>query len=362
LLHQQTPNSTIFSSAEWVDAWLSTVGRSTQSHFLIAQNGEQPVAICLLTESFVKRGPFRIKTIWFGTAGEPEADSVYVEYVDILCLPGYESAFAKALHKHLQSMDWDEFILPRMQLSEGLREIRSSAHPAKVDVEVHYSRFVNLHEFRLKETPFEATLSQKLRKQIRQSLRFYNRDAPLALEVASTAQRATELLDHLADLHEASWRDRGLERGAFGSEQFRAFHRRFLESTYNAGHIQLARAFSGDTTVGIIYNIVDQGTVYFYQSGLAYLENKQIKPGFVCQVLCIEDAAAKNLHRYDFMCGDTPYKQRLANCSRTLQTVTIQRNSLKMRFIEKLRILVRKLRHFRSWHKRDQVEYEPEEQ
>lgn len=344
-IYNQLPEATAFSCAEWVDAWLSTVGRTTSAEFLQFEEGHAPIAICLLAKSQVRRGPFSVSTHWFGTAGEPETDSVFVEFGDILCRPGREAAFAEAFLAFVRDLNWDEFIFPRMNPSLALDAIIKSAADYEVLVEKIPSRFVNLDEFRDPVIAFEESLPRKLRQQLRQSFRIFQELGPVSLRAAASTEEAVTMLEELASLHEASWKARGFPRGAFGSEAFCEFHRQIIRSTFADGGVHLLRITAGQTVVGLVYNIVSRGISYYYQSGLSYHLNSRVKPGFISQVMCVNYSRDAGLKVYDFMGGDTPYKRELGKDSHDLITVTLRRQSLKMRGIETARTLNRYLKN-----------------
>ncbi|MCW5963106.1 MAG: GNAT family N-acetyltransferase [Bryobacterales bacterium] len=327
---------------------MTTVGCDTDAEFLLAEEGGRPLGICLLTRSVVKRGPFPVRTLWFGTAGEPEVDSVYVEFSDVLCLPGRETDYAAAIKTHIDRIPWDEFVLPRMNPSMALDALRGRFDKCDVIVDNLPSRFLDLDSFRNPDVAFEETLPRKLRQQIRQSFRIYEEEGPVTLRMAASAEEGIKMLDELAELHEASWQARGLARGAFGSDKFRQFHQQMIRRTHGSGGVQVAKIAAGERTIGLIYNLVSKGCAYFYQSGLAHHANNRVKPGFICQVLCVNASRDAGLRVYDFMGGDTPYKKELGKDYRDLITITVRRRSLKMKGIECLVTLRRRVRDRRK--------------
>jgi len=109
----------------------------------------------------------------------------------------------------------------------------------------------------------------------------------------------------------------------------RRFHRRLIERRLAAGEVQLARVRAGDTTIGCLYNFVWQGNVLFYQSGLAYESNSKLKPGLVCHALAVEHAARAGHRSYDFLAGQSRYKQSLSTGARELVWARLQQPRLR---------------------------------
>ena len=81
-------------SADWTEVWLSVYGDLVPHRFLMAIDGQDGrlVGICLVTEGIEQKdGPLPIRTLHIGTAGEPDADSVCVEYNRLLVEPQREA-------------------------------------------------------------------------------------------------------------------------------------------------------------------------------------------------------------------------------------------------------------------------------
>jgi CelD/BcsL family acetyltransferase involved in cellulose biosynthesis len=170
-------------------------------------------------------------------------------------------------------------------------------------------------------------LGGSTRSQIRRSQKLYGARGKLALEVAASPDQALTIFDELVALHRRSWRERG-SAGAF-VPFVHDFHRRLIERRFTTGEVQLARVRAGDTTVGCLYNFVWNGSVAFYQSGLAYETDGRLKPGLVCHALAVDHAARAGLRWYDFLAGGSRYKQSLATDARQLVWFRIQKPRLR---------------------------------
>ena len=166
----------------------------------------------------------------------------------------------------------------------------------------------------------------------------------MRVDVAANTADALRCLDRLAELHQETWTARGLP-GAFSSPSFVAFHRALIQRVFPLGGVQLLHVRAGTEDVGILYNFVHRGKVYFYQSGLRYRQDNAFKPGFVAQMAAINHALNSGLDEYDLMAGDQPYKRELAAGSRVLTWLVFERATTKMRVVHGLRMLRARLRH-----------------
>jgi CelD/BcsL family acetyltransferase involved in cellulose biosynthesis len=149
------------------------------------------------------------------------------------------------------------------------------------------------------------------------------------------------MIGEMITLHQRTWNARG-EPGAFTSARKVAFHQALIRRAFPRGAIQLLRVSAGQETIGILYNFLQNGKVYFYQSGLNYGEAKHLKPGLVAHASAIRYCLEQGLNEYDFLAGDARYKRSLAKDSRPLAWVVFSRPHFKLALIEFLRAIKRK--------------------
>lgn len=329
-----------FVGAEWVDAWVRAFGDRLRPEVLLFRSAGAVVACCLLVSRVQRRGPFSVRRTHLNTAGEDEQDEVAVEFNDLLCETGWERPVAFALRERLDGRPWDELVLDGWMESPSLEALLESCAGLSVRQEARPSVFVDLRELRRQGKTHLSTLSSSTRRQVRRSRELYEQRGPLRLEVAADIGQALEMLEELAELHQGHWTARG-RPGAFGSLRFKAFHKSLVESLFPRGGVQVLRVLAGFEPLGILYNIVKDGKVCFYQSGLRYEADNRLKPGLLAHCLAIEHNLARGLDEYDFLAGSARYKRSLANRERRLRWVVITRPSAKMRLIEGLRSLRR---------------------
>src|SRR5262249_30496669 len=195
---------------------------------------------------------------------------------------------------------WDELYLPALDadgpVARGLAGLAADLAPLRVRSDSRVpAPAVDLAKVR-DGGDYLKLLGGSTRSQILRSQKLYGARGKLALEVAASLDQARSVFDELVALHRQAWRDRG-EAGAF-LPFVHDFHRRLIERRFAAGEIQLLRVRAGDTTVGCLYNFVWRGDVLFYQSGLAYETDGQLKPRPGCHPPAIHHAAPARPPRY----------------------------------------------------------------
>ena len=337
-LAEKSPHTTFFLTPEWVESWLGVFGASLRPRVLLFSRQSTVVGACLLVRRVERKGPFRLTRVYLNTAGENEADSACIEFNALLCLEGSEEPVAGALADYLRDERWDEFELPGMSPGATQDALEHALRGFTVRRHAVPSHFVKVQALRDSGSDYASSLRRKVRSQVRSYLKKYEELGPLRLVAARDTAEALAALERLAGLHQERWSALDLP-GAFASTQFVAFHRALIERVFPAGGAQLLDVRAGTEEVGLLYNFVHRGKVYFYQCGLRYLQDNAFKPGFVTHVAAVNYALESGLDEYDMMAGDQRYKKELAADSRVITWLVFERANAKTWAIRRLRSL-----------------------
>jgi len=82
----------------------------------------------------------------------------------------------------------------------------------------------------------------------------------------------------------------------------------------------------------------------FYQSGFAAFDDNKLKPGLVTHALCMQACRERGLTEYNFLAGESRYKQELATMEQELVWAVARQRRLKF-------FLVDRLRRARQWRR-----------
>jgi CelD/BcsL family acetyltransferase involved in cellulose biosynthesis len=344
-LSERAAEATFFISTDWVGTWLEEFAPRLEVEILLFHGAGEPVGACLLVRRTVRKGPFPVRTVYLNAAGEDPADTTWVEFNDLLCLAGWEDAVAGALMSHLGRRGWDELRLERFCRGRALEALRRECARLLSTPQPCGSFYVDLARLRAAGKPYESVLGSADRARLRQNCKRYGR---VAVHIPDTVPGMLEALEDLAALHQKAWAARG-RRGAFASAKFHAFHRRLIARSGPGGGIQMSRVEAGGQPIGVLYNLIHRGRAYFYQSGLAYTDNKRLRPGFLALVKTIDHCLRNtDLEQFHFMPGDDHYKRPLATGRQELESLIVQRPTLKNRAVKGLRGVSRRLRASRT--------------
>jgi CelD/BcsL family acetyltransferase involved in cellulose biosynthesis len=308
-----------FLTWSWTARWLAALPGDALPKLAVVSEAGAPVAACFLgRRKLLRHGVLPVRLASLNTTGVLQLDELCVEHNHLLALPGHTWSLAALIE--LLPRDWDELVLPAIDAAAFEPRTIGPDYQVLVDRDVA-APFVDLARVRAARD-YVALLSANTRSQIRRAGRAIG---PSTLEAAQSAAHAAEIYDELVELHTASWRERG-KSGAFADPWFDRFHRTLIAERFAHGEIELLRLRAGGQTIGCIYNLIANGHVLFYQSGLArFPDAGHIKPGYLCHAAAIERAAAAGHAVYDFLGGDARYKASLATDTARLHWLRVQR-------------------------------------
>jgi len=307
------PSAGLACGWTWTETWLEHFGDVVPHRFLVAERDGTPVGAALLTEGVGRRrGPFAVRTLHVGTAGEPEGEGVFVEYNRLLTAAGDRVGFARALVAAVRRQPrWEELRLDGFAVDDA--EALQLAEP-RLEVTRLPCPTMDLESVRAAGGDVLGALRSSVRWRIRRSLRALG---PIQDELAGDTASALAIFDELVGLHQARWAAAG-QPGVFAYDRVRAFHRALIPKLIERQDVVLFRVRAGGATVGCLYGHVEHGRLLAYQSGLARSADNRIKPGLVVHARCMQVCLERGLREYDLLAEADRYKQELATTQREL--------------------------------------------
>ncbi|MBX3206847.1 MAG: GNAT family N-acetyltransferase [Labilithrix sp.] len=337
---------TYFLAWPWVENWLATLPRYVSLRLLVVSDGDAPVLACFIGRRTVRRAGFVIsRALYLNATGYPDLDDIVIEHNGWLARASDRWPLSRLL-EHLPEGGWDELVLDAME-GDALAGA-SVARPRKLRVKrAAPCPVVELDRVRAAGGGYLSLLGAQTRSQIRRASRLYQERGPIRVDAATSLGEARAVFRELVSLHQASWSKKGTP-GAFTQRYLRDFHERLIDKRFEHGEIQLLRVHAGDRTIGCLYNFAWNGTVSFYQSGLAYEDDNRLKPGLVCHAEAVAHNAERGFSLYDLLGGDTRYKRSLSTASSELVWATVQQRRPQFFVEDKLRAMRDRWRTLRA--------------
>jgi len=340
-------DGSVFLSAEWVGVWLEIFGKAMGTEILLVEEGSNLIGACLISHYKGGLAWLPLRRVSLNASGEAHTETTYVEYNDILCRPGSETAVRRALIGRISQMEWDELRLEGF-IPEGCYEAICEAFKGLQRTEIkHPSYYVDLAAIRRSAGTYDSALRGATRKHLRQNIRYCGEAGELQLTVARDVTTALGIFDEMAGASRIRHEALG-GRSVFLSERFAEFHRRMIERYLATGLVQMLRLTAGGQTVGNIYNLVYRGRAYFYQCGYRYTSDKRLSPGTVTLSFAVQHCLDNGLDDFDFLSGDAHYKQSMSTGSRDLVWTVLRRKTLKNSVMNGLRSVRRRLQESQS--------------
>lgn len=322
------PDTPPFCGWDWTRLWLEHYGDAVPHDLLVFERGGEPCGVVLLTRSVVPRGPFRVRRLHVGTAGESTSESPYVQYNGLCTSLGERAALASAVLRHAKRVGgWDELHL------DGFDPVHAQPF---LDAESHFvieRRGSRLLELDLPGEDLCAVLDSKnTRKAVRRSLRGLS---PYTTEWAVDLERAHLILDDLERLHQLRWESRG-RPGLYASKRFRSFHRQLVTMWLPDGKAVVFAVRQGQQTVAALYGFVVGDTLQAYQSGIQVFEHNKVRCGYAADYLWASAARERGLRGFEFLTGDQRYKDELSTTERQLVWAKVLRRRPRALLMEGL--------------------------
>lgn len=305
----------------WVRSWWrvygATGGRRLRAIAVRDEAGELVGLWPLLCRvAFEKRAvPFR-RLEMLGS-GERQEDEVCSDYLVPLVHPSRRREIVAAMVAALadgRAGSFDDLVIPDM--------------PAEDPVVKDLAETLGAHGYDVTLTPcghcpfialpatweaYLAGLDGDRRYFVKKSLRELESWAGKGGVELVRVEREIELeagLRTLVALHEGRWSSGGV----FQSPLFSAFHRHVMRALMRGadGRLDLLILRAAGEPIAAVYNLVVGNKTYFYQSGRRTDLPAKVRPGIVVHALAIQRAIAEGQREYDFMKGDSQYKQKLS--------------------------------------------------
>ena len=346
---EQRSDCTFFQSWAWVGCWLRQLPPHILPRVLTVSDGPVVVGLgVLVVRRTTRHGILRISGLHLNETGDPRIDPLSLEYNGFLAdrRVGVSVVVRHCLAwfaKH--QCGWEELNLGGLcaaTANEWSKITDEIGLRSRVWAEKRCD-YVDLSDLRQNGADYLGSLTRNTRYQIRRAMRLYEATGPLEVTAARNTNEAIDFLGGLCQLHQSSWVSRG-HAGAFANEFFDRFHGELVASCFDSGQIQLLRVHAGPSIVGYLYNLVKDGEVYAYQSGLNYGSDQRLKPGLVSHTLAIQYNLAQGTKTYNFMAGEAQHKKALGTNVEYMTWLVIYRGVMTLRFENAIRVLKARLK------------------
>jgi CelD/BcsL family acetyltransferase involved in cellulose biosynthesis len=329
----------VMLSPTWLRTWWQVFGPldGRQLRMGVFTQDERLIGLApLLRRKHWHRRLFPFRRLEPLGSGEPEADAICSDYLNVIAERGAEAAVVTELAAALAAGRFgacDELVFPMMDgegrmpalLTEALTRIGMTTRCTPTGAAPYIPLPASWDAY-LKE------LTSSHRQYLKRALRAFERWAGGTMQVhyATTPAELDEGRRVLIALHRERWHDTP-EGGVFRSPRFLAFHETVMPLLLEEGALELMWLSVRGTPVAGLYNLVWNGKVSFYQTGRSTQVPANVSPGLAILAQAIRGAIEAGRREFDFLGGVSLYKMRFALASRPIVEVRAAWPSLRER-------------------------------
>ena len=329
---EQRVQPAAFLRWHWIHSWLTSYSPSPL--VVHVHSGGELVALGLVVvRQETRRGLLRSRVAYLHQTGDPRQDQIWVEYNGLLAAPDHHAPALSACARALLFQGFAD------ELRLSMVEANSAPTGLRVDQTVRgYAS--NLAQRRAAGQDVLQGLSANTRYQIRRALRgFAQRYGEPALQVAASPEEALQMFQEAGQWHRQRWHDSG-----FNNPAFTDFHEQLIKRGVDHNTVSLLRVSAGDHVVGVFFYLLAGRTVHFYLQGVAPEANGKLKPGLMSHALLMQHFLELGFDVYDFMGGESQYKQQLADTTTHFMMLHQHNGHWRFRLEDLARRLRRRLR------------------
>jgi CelD/BcsL family acetyltransferase involved in cellulose biosynthesis len=334
-----------FQSWNWIGVWLEQVVNDLQPRVIRVWHDGDLVGMGMYVAQGIRRHFVVFSRAEFLNEYPANGRNMVIEYNGLLAREGYQDAVYTEVIRYLlaENSGCDEIYFGGMHDISSLIEAagRFIDRADLITNQESVSWQVDLEALQPSLDSYLDSLSKSRRWQIRRSCRLYEQHGPLGIEAARDVDEALQYFDGLKGLHTDRWQARG-EQGSFANPRWERFHRALIRSGFDRGEVQLLRVANDQGAIGYLYNFIWRSRVYVLQTGIRPPGDNRLKPAYVANAMAIVHNKKLGMSVYDFMHGDSHYKETLCNQNQKLYWMVVRRHRLKFRLEDLAVKLVRR--------------------
>ena len=300
-----------FRSWEWLSAWWEYYGvhddqnRPRHPYVLCVEHQRQLVAV---VPWYIEDLPWQGRVLKFLGSGP-----VCSEHLTIFCERDWETKVARAVADWLTAAahegpdGWDQIDLEGIDVTD-LAMCRLAEQLSDREMLVHCRPGLPCWRVHLPSNwdDYLKMLSRSHRKELRSMQRRVWVRGRARLFTARTPEELTWAWNLLVDLHQRRRLSRG-NPGCFAAPRFAGFHGEAVRRLLSAGWLQLNWLELDGRPVAAEYQLVEDGVIYAYQSGIE-VDALAHMPGRLITMGVLREAIESGCRSYDLLRGNEPYK------------------------------------------------------
>ena len=287
-----------FRSPAWLLAWWEAYQDGRTPLVLAAREAGKLVGLLPL---YLERGPLGMRRVRL--MGDTQVGS---DYLGVIAHAADVPRVATAMAEALRDGGFDELLLeglcPRDALAHELGGGMPKDRCPHVRIEGSFEEYIAARP--------DGTAGQLVRRR-----KWLEKRRDFRIDRLETVREVRDGMEILLALHRARWAIDPVGSRTFEGPGAEAFHRRAAEALARHGWARIYVLHADGAPRAALYGFRHGDRLAYYQAGHDP-EWRQRAVGTVLFGHIIEDCFREQLHEFDLLRGDEPYKQRWANGER----------------------------------------------
>lgn len=329
----------VFLTWEWQRAWLDHyLVPGDEPWVLVLREGGHIVGIApFLRQIETRHGRPAIRRLRFLGTGEPEAEEVVSEAMDIISLPGQEAKAATIVARYLMehSPEWDVLYFQDIRHDSLIRQLLLPLLQQEGWKATETAEWAN-YSVILPATLMEyiARHPKKRRYQFNRGLREL-REQRGEFKVLTDAAEIDHYLDEWKRLHEIRWQSHG-KPGIFATPRVQAFHAQVMRDMLAVGRLEFSLLSFDGRAVSANYSLGYKKSWQYYQTGFDPGYTGVHSVGMMHLLQCFQRHLDAGGQEFDFLKSDTTdisYKTTYGCVATPIYDLTIYGRGLRARLL-----------------------------
>ncbi len=314
-LNASAASSSFFMSWEWHYTWWQ-VYSTPQDQLFIVKFMINGALVGLLPLYLRQSGLMRASTMMFLGTGEPEADEVATEYLDVLAAPGFEEVVADAAIYWMAASEHCHQVEFRFLLDDSLILNASRRLPDLLHFEERATGFRYRVDLREEQAGHLEHLPPSRLKRLKRSQKALEKEGGLIQHSVSNSDELASAFSGLIELnHERQ--EVKQRKSAFASIKFHKFHHQLSQCAFDQGAVNIHQFKLGSSLLAVLYCFYDERNCYYYQSGFSKRSANRYMPLTFAHLAEMRRSRDSGRHYYDFMRAEPPTYKDEYGCKTT---------------------------------------------
>jgi CelD/BcsL family acetyltransferase involved in cellulose biosynthesis len=302
----QSPQSSIFSTWEWLTTWWRAFGADQQLHVLAFEDASSQL-VGLAPLSLIKRRSLGKTWTILQLMGDGSDDS---DNLDLVVAPGYAPAVVQSLLVYLEDHSdlWDLCELNTIPLNSPAASVLITSLVERRWV--HTCVQTPCCQIRLPDhwDTYFKQLPSAMRKNYSYYLRRFEKRPNFRIYRCSRQIDLLQALPALFELHQKRWCSKG-KPGSFSSEKRRGFYQELSSVLLSRSWLEFWVLEVEGRPIAADYGFRYDNVVYALQAGFDPSEHAN-SPGFCLKGAMLKALIESGVRHYDFLAGFTKSKAR----------------------------------------------------